>query len=275
MKIGVVGLGLIGGSLARAIKEYTDHKVCGADNDPAVITEAYRQGVIDSDTDVSGCDIVFVCLYPRDTVEYILQTSFKPGCIVADICGIKRFIAANVSAPLREKNVHYVGCHPMAGKETSGFANSEASLFQGASFIITHDKTTDQDAQNILADLAKQIGFTRITHCSAQKHDEVIGYTSQLAHIVSNAYVKSKAAEDFCGFSAGSFMDLTRVAKLNPVMWSELFTENSDILTAEIDELIKNITALRDAVAENDEDTLRKLLQEGSEKKEQFNRECK
>lgn len=275
MKIGVVGLGLIGGSLARAFKQYTPHTICGADRNPGVVKAAYTAGAIDCDTDMSGCDVVFVCLYPRDCVSYMLGTEFKRDAVVADISGVKRFVADAVSAPLKSRGVRYVGTHPMAGRETSGFFNSDADLFRGASFIITEDAETDRDAVGLLSSLAREIGFARVTKCSAKKHDKVIAYTSQLAHVVSNAYVKSDASQEFSGFSAGSFMDLTRVAKLNPAMWAELFIENGDELLTEIDELQKNVGALRAAIAARDEETLRALLKDGSDKKERLNGEYK
>lgn len=270
MQIGVVGLGLIGGSLARAIKKYTRHTVCGADRDKDVLAAAYAAGAIDCDTDVSGCDLVFVCLYPRDCISYMLDTSFKKGAVVADISGIKRFIAREVARPLLERGVRYVGTHPMAGKETSGFVSSDADLFRGASFIITENENTDAEAVCLLTTLAEELGFWRVTKCSAQKHDEVIAYTSQLAHVVSNAYVKSEASQNFSGFSAGSFMDLTRVAKLNPEMWAELFVLNGDELVKEIDELQRNIAALRNAIIAGDEEALRNLLKDGSDKKKRL-----
>ena len=273
MKIGIAGLGLIGGSLARSIKKYTAHSVCGMDRNQEVLAAAYAAGAIDSDTDVSDCDVVFVCLYPRDCVSFMLNTDFKSHAVIADISGVKRFIARKVSAPLKERGLRYVGTHPMAGKETSGFSSSDADLFCGASFIITEDETTDMDAVRLLSGLAKELGFARVTRCSAKKHDEVIAYTSQLAHVVSNAYVKSEASQNFSGFSAGSFMDLTRVARLDANMWAELFVLNGDELVKEIDELQRNIGALREAIAANDEAALRSLLREGSEKKKRLNRE--
>ncbi|MEG2882195.1 MAG: prephenate dehydrogenase/arogenate dehydrogenase family protein, partial [Christensenella sp.] len=241
MNIGIVGLGLIGGSLARAIKKYTSHTVYGTDTDPTVLRAATNARAIDCEADISMCDIVFVCLYPRDCVSYMLHTNFKTNAIVADCAGIKQFIANKVSAPLYARGIRYVGTHPMAGKETGGFSSSDAELFQNASFIITENERTDTHAVEVISALAQEIGCTRITKCSAQKHDEVIAYTSQLAHIVSNAYVKSEASQSFSGFSAGSFMDLTRVAQLCPQMWAELFLENGDALLKEIDELQKNI----------------------------------
>lgn len=275
MRIGIVGLGLLGGSLARAFKQYTPHTVCGADKNPGVVEAAYTAGAIDCDTDVSACDVVFVCLYPRDCVSYMLKANFKKNAIVTDISGVKQFVANEVSAYLKEHGIRYVGTHPMAGRETSGFFNSDAGMFLGASFIVTVDKDTNSEAVDLLCALAKEIGFAKITKCSAKKHDEVIAYTSQLAHVVSNAYVKSDASQEFSGFSAGSFMDLTRVARLNPAMWAELFIENANELLKEIDELQKNVGAVRAAIATRDEDTLRALLKDGSDKKERLNKEFK
>ena len=275
MKIGVVGLGLMGGSLARALKKYTSHTVCGVDKDPAVLAAAYDAGAIDCDGDVSCCDIVFVCLFPQDSIDYMLRTEFREGAVIADICGVKRAVEDRVALPLFERNLRYVGTHPMAGRETGGFGNSDADLYRGASFIITLTEHTDEQAKAEISRLAQEIGFTRITECSARKHDEVIGYTSQLAHVVSNAYVKSRAAQDFKGFSAGSFMDLTRVALLDPEMWSELFLLNGDILAGEIDELVENVSALRDAIRAGDGQALRALLKDGSDRKKRLNEEGK
>ena len=242
MQVGVVGLGLIGGSLARAVKKYTGHTVCGVDRDKSVLAAAYAAGAIDCDTDVSGCALVFVCLYPRDCVSYMLHTDFKKGAVVADISGVKRFIAQEVAVPLLER----------------------------ASFFFPEAEPTHPEPVRLRTVLAEELGFARVTKCSAKKHDEVIAYTSQLAHVVSNAYVKSEASQSFSGFSAGSFIDLTRVAKLDPAMWAELFVLNADELAKEIDELQRNIAALRGAIVSGNEEALRGLLKDGSDKKKRL-----
>ncbi len=272
MKVGIVGLGLIGGSLAKAVKKYTDCEVHGEDQSAPVLAAALADGTIDAAGCAAGCDIVFICLYPDDTVHYLLQADFSPGTIVADTCGVKRFVAERVSHTLHQKGVFYVGSHPMAGREKSGYAAASAVLFCGASFIITEDAYTNREAAQRLGELARQIGFSSVTWTTPEEHDKIIAYTSQLAHVVSNCYVKNRAAARENGFSAGSFQDLTRVARLNSDLWTELFLENADFLTADIDELLVHMKQMRDAIAEGNGTELRKLLQDGSDRKEKLSR---
>ncbi len=264
MQIGIAGLGLMGGSLAKAIKAHTTHKVHGFDINGDVEKQALADGAIDAVLGIEVCDLVFVCFYPKAVINYVATTAFKEGAIVADICGVKECLEclSDVSG------IRYVGTHPMAGREVSGYFASKADLFTNASFIITTNAKTDTNSVVVLEELAKQIGFKQITKCTAKKHDKVIAYTSQLAHIVSNAYVKSETSRQFAGFSAGSFQDLTRVAKLNAKMWSELFLENADNLTEEIDTLIKHLEEIKGTIAGRDEAALERLLKEGSDIRE-------
>lgn len=267
MRIGVVGLGLIGGSLAKAFKAKTEHIVAGVDSDPAVIEAALADGAIDTEGGLELCDLVYCCLYPEAAAAYLLATRFKAGAVVTDMCGVKRWIMDRVSGPLRERGVLYVGSHPMAGREKSGYAASDARLFEGASYIMCRDEDTDEDAVRLLAEVAGQAGFKRITMCTPAEHDMVIAYTSQLAHVVSNSYVKNDLALEK-GFSAGSFDDLTRVARLNPAMWAELFLDNGDFLCEHIDTLIANMCEMRAAIADGNKERLTALLREGSGIKE-------
>ncbi len=267
MRIGIVGLGLIGGSIAKALKANTRHFVAGCDRDEGVIRAAIGEGAIDGEGGISACDVVFCCLYPDAAVDYILNADFKPGAVVTDVCGVKRYIAQRVSAPLREKGVSYVGGHPMAGRELSGFAASVAQLFAGASYIICRGEDTDEAAVKLLSEVAVELGCARVTLCTPEEHDMAIAYTSQLAHVVSNSYVKNDMAV-LKGFSAGSFEDLTRVARLNPCMWAELFIENGDFLCGHIDTLIGNMLEVRSAIMAGDFEKLSGLLAEGSRIKE-------
>ncbi len=267
MTVGVVGLGLMGGSIAKALSEKTLCDVYGLDCDEQVMAQALACGAIAGEAQMAQCDLVFVCLFPRDAVAFMRKTKFKRGAIVADICGVKGYVEEEVASFLQRKGVRYVGTHPMAGKELSGFANSDAGLFCGASLILTQCEQTDPKAVALLSDLGEQMGFEQVTVCSAREHDAVIAYTSQMAHVVSNCYVKSDTALRFDGFSAGSFQDLTRVAKLNPVMWSELFCENAELLSREIDVLITHMQQMQTAILNRDETLLQELLQEGSERK--------
>lgn len=269
MNIGIVGLGLIGGSLAKTLKKNTNHTVFGFDRDTQVLEHAKAAGAVDNIGRIDECDIVYVCLYPVDTVEYILQAEFKMGAIVTDACGVKRYICDKVSRSLRDKDILFVGSHPMAGKEVSGFENSDAALFDGASYIITVEEHTDQHAVSVLSRIAVEMGFGNVTKSTPEDHDRMIAYTSQLAHVVSNSYVKSSFAQAK-GYSAGSFEDLTRVARMNETLWSELFLENGDFLCDDIDVLIASMNRIKDAVKQKNGRLLRSILKEGSDIKKRM-----
>ncbi len=268
MKIGIVGLGLLGGSIAKALKR-VGHQIVGVDSNPAVLKQALKDGAIDVADGVESCAVVFVCLYPRDAVAYMLGTAFQKGALVTDICGVKRFVAENVAQKLHEAGVRYVGGHPMAGREVGGFENSDGRLFAGASYIITRDVYTSEVAAEQLAALAMEMGCGRVTYSTPEEHDRAIAYTSQLAHVVSNCYVKNPIAQK-TGFSAGSFLDLTRVAKMNAAMWAELFIENGDFLAGDIDNIVQELQRLKTAVLSKDEALLCRLLDEGSKLKEKI-----
>lgn len=266
MIITVVGLGLIGGSLAKTIKKHTDHTVYGVDIDKETINMAVSQGAIDSETDdLSLADITIVALYPVATIDYIKENAsrFKKGSIVIDSCGIKKAITDSVSGILAENDVTFIGVHPMAGREFSGFAYALDNLFDNASFIITPTEFVSEAKLNFLTDFAYAIGFKKVVTATPREHDEIIAFTSQLAHVVSNGYIKSPTHLKQLGFSAGSFQDLTRVAKLNEDMWTPLFLMNKEPLCFEINNLIDRLTEYRDAIQNDDADTLHQLLRDG------------
>ena len=247
MKIAVVGMGLIGGSFCRAFHHYTPHKVLGTTRNHKTVEFALSVGAIDEElTDLSEPDVTFIALPPQATLDYLTAHvgDFRPGSIVADICGVK-------------------ATHPMAGKETAGFANSDVDMYKNASYIITPTALTDPAAQKTLEALARSIGFTRIEITDPHRHDTIISYTSQLAHVVSSAYIKSPTSALTLGFTAGSFQDMTRVAKLDPDMWTSLFHMNKDPLLREINTLLHNITVFRDALAADDLSQVRGLLDQG------------
>lgn len=276
MNIAVIGLGLIGGSMCKSIKKHTFHRVFGIDSNKETIRKALEQEAIDEEIGVdrlNEADLSIICLYPQGICNFVKENAdkFKEGSIVIDSCGVKKAIVDSCFPVLEERGVIFVGVHPMAGREFSGFDYSTDSLFDNASFIITPTEKTPPMATNLLSTLAGSIGFGNVVIASPEKHDQVIAYTSQLAHVVSNAYVKSPSVNDFNGFSAGSFMDLTRVAKLNEDMWTDLFMCNKDALLFEIDQILKNITDCRDAIADGDSERLRSLLREGRILKEKCN----
>ncbi len=268
MDIGVIGLGLIGSSIARAAKRHTGYRVAGYDVDESVMRAALADGTVDeAGVDAScACDLVFVCLFPGDAVEFILAHKFPH--IVCDVCGVKGAVAKELSG----KVPGYVGTHPMAGKEVSGYAAGDADLFCNASFIITKDENTDPENIRTVEEFACGIGFARVVVTTHAQHDKVIAYTSQLAHVASSAYVKSDTAAEYVGYSAGSFADMTRVARLDPKMWTELFFMNKEHLIAEIDSLTGHLMEYKKALEEDDWEGMNRLLKEGRERKDNLDK---
>lgn len=271
MEIGIIGLGLIGGSLAKAISQNTDHTVYGFDISEQVVKKAVLVDAIEqplTDKLLPQCDIVIIALYPQNTINYVKAHAqlFKKNAIVVDCCGVKEIVCDELIPLAEEHGFLFIGGHPMAGLEHSGFTYAKKSLFNNASMIFTPTKGPIESISK-LKDLFTAIGFTNIQIATPQEHDKNIAFTSQLAHVVSNAYIKSPTAMVHAGFSAGSYRDLTRVAKLNEDMWTELFLENPENLTEEIDTLIENLKMYSDAIKANDSETLRELLKDGREKK--------
>lgn len=272
MIITVVGLGLIGGSLCKAIKKHTNHTVYGVDINRETIEMALSQHAIDAETnDLGLADITIVSLYPITTINYIKENAakFKKGSIVIDTCGIKKAVVDSATPVLAGYDVTFIGVHPMAGREFSGFEYSLDNLFDEASFIMTPDKSVSQTKINLIEDLANAIHFKKVVTASPEEHDRIIAFTSQLAHVVSNAYIKSPTHQKQLGFSAGSFQDLTRVAKLNEDMWTPLFMLNKEPLCFEIDYIIARLTEYRDAIMNGDNERLKQLLRDGRILKEQ------
>jgi len=271
-RIGIIGLGLIGGSIAKAIKENTEHEIYGFDIHTTTFCKALLLNAIDgelTDEIIPTCDIVIVALYPGATIDYIKAHAhlFKSGCIVTDCCGVKEQICDEI-APIAEANGFvFIGGHPMAGLEHSGFEYSKKALFDNASMILTPPPTVCIEALLEIKKLFLSLGFTNIQISTAKDHDEIIAFSSQLAHIVSSAYIKSPAAMEHKGFSAGSYKDLTRVAKLNEHMWTELFLENKENIAKEIDGIVERLAAYSNAIKSDDASMLKALLKDGREKK--------
>lgn len=273
MKIAIVGLGLIGGSVCKALKKNTFHHIMGLDADGEVCRKALDSGAIDEIITADGlndADMTMLCLYPETIVEFVKQhkDKFKPGSIVTDSCGVKEYVVTRCTEVLEPLGVIFVGSHPMAGREFSGFDYSTDDLFKGASYIITPSENTPKMAIDLLSTLACCMGFGKVVTATPKQHDINIAFTSQLAHVVSNAYVKSPSLFNADGFSAGSFMDLTRVAKLNEYMWSSLFLCNKEALLFELNTIIDNLCEYRDAIGNNDTERLRDILRDGRERKE-------
>lgn len=273
MNIAVVGLGLIGGSVCKALKANTFHHIMGIDTDPETIRKALEQGAIDEAIDesrLSEANLTIVALYPVPTVEFVKKNAdkFRKGSIVIDVSGVKGYVVKNCTPVLDEQGVIFIGTHPMAGTENSGFDYATATLFRKASYILTPTESTPQIAIDLVSTLGACMGFGQVVIATPEQHDANIAYTSQLAHVVSNAYVKSPALFRADGFSAGSFLDLTRVAKLNEEMWSSLFLCNKEALLNELNIIINSLGEYRDAMVNDDIDTLREILKTGRERKE-------
>ena len=272
MNIAVIGLGLIGGSICKALKANTFHHIMGIDTDPETVRKALKQGAIDeeiTEDKLGEANLTIVALYPVAIVDFIKKNAdkFRNGSIVMDICGVKGYIVRNCTPILDEKGVIFIGTHPMAGTEHSGFDYSTADLFKNASFIITPSENTPQIAIDLVSTLGACMSFGQVVIATPEQHDSNIAYTSQLAHVVSSAYVKSPSLFRADGFSAGSFLDLTRVAYLNEEMWSSLFMCNKEALLFEINNVIKALSEYRDAMMNDDIDELRELLRVGTERK--------
>lgn len=273
MNIAVVGLGLIGGSICKALKANTFHHIMGIDSDEETIRKALDTGAIDEEITVEKlgeANLTIVALYPMAIVNFVKENAdrFKKGSIVMDICGIKNYIVKNCTPILEEKGVIFIGTHPMAGTEHSGFDYSDGDLFRNASFIITPSENTPQIAIDLVSTLGACMNFGKVVVATPEQHDRNIAYTSQLAHVVSNAYVKSPSLFHADGFSAGSFLDLTRVAYLNEEMWSGLFLCNKEALLFEINNIIHSLSEYRDAMENDDIAALKELLKVGRERKE-------
>lgn len=272
MKIAIIGLGLIGGSIAKAIKDNTDHTVYGADIQQSVVLRAKLIDAIDDELDnnkLSECDLVIIALYPEDTVKFISDKAgiIRKGSVVIDCGGVKRCICDPANRLAEENGFTFIGGHPMAGVERSGFESSFGMLFNNASMILAPSPEIDIDTLHRVKEFFLSIGFGSITIVTPEKHDRVIAYTSQLAHVLSSSYIKSPTATEHHGMSAGSFKDMTRVATLNPKMWSELFIENKDNLVGEIDTLISHLQEYRDAINDGDSEKISALLEDGAQKK--------
>lgn len=275
MIIGIVGLGLIGGSLAKAIKFYTPHTVYAYDSDENTQRLAMLVGAADAaltEETLPACSFLFLALYPTAALDYLKENAARltAGAIVIDCAGIKRPICEEGFALAAAHDFHFIGGHPMAGTQFSGFRNARETLFRNAAMLLVPKPNEDIYLLEQVKALLSSLGFSRVTLTTAAHHDAVIAFTSQLAHVLSNAYVKSETAKLHKDFSAGSYQDLTRVAYLNETMWTELFLLNGDFLADEIHHLADELLRYEDAIRAQDADTLQQLLREGRECKQQI-----
>jgi prephenate dehydrogenase len=277
MNIGIVGMGLIGGSLAKAYQA-AGHKVFGFDINEAILSFAQLSGAINGVMDeqtIGHCEAILIAVNPGDAVEYLEKNAPKiaKNTLVIDCCGVKRSVCLRCFPLAEQYGFIFVGGHPMAGSHKAGFKNSRADLFHGAYMILVPSVYDDPVLFGRIEEILKPVGFGHLTVTTADKHDEMIAFSSQMAHVVSNAYIKSPSAKGHKGFSAGSYRDLTRVARLNADMWGELCMDNNDFLIQELDGFIKSLTLYRDALATQNRNELVTLLEEGSKLKGELDHE--
>lgn len=272
--LGVAGLGLIGGSFVKAYNEYDGWQVLGYDSDSkinqlAVLAEDIKD-VLTKDN-IGECDLLLLCIYPEAAVEYFREMApyISKDTVVIDCCGVKKSVCEPCFETADEYGLTYLGGHPMAGRHFSGYKYSTEKLFRGAPMVIVPHTFDNIELLAHAKELLAPAQFGNISVTTAEEHDRLIAFTSQLAHVVSNAYIKSPTARSHKGFSAGSYKDLTRVAWLNENMWTELFMDNRDNLIFEVDHIIGALTEYREALACEDHDKMRELLREGRIRKEE------
>ena len=273
MTVGILGLGLIGGSLARAYK-LAGHTVYVKNRDESMLSFAMLSGAVDgklNEDTIPQCDLILLAIYPAGSADWLEANAplISKKALVIDCCGTKQLVCQRCFPIAKEYGFTFVGGHPMAGSQFSGFKYSRASLFQGAPMVLVPPVYDDMALLQRVKDALEPCGFGFFSVTTAADHDRMIAFTSQMPHILSNAFIKSPTALDHKGFSAGSYRDLTRVAWLNPGMWTELFLENRANLLFELDTYIQSLTQYRDALANQDEDTLYRLLDDGKKRKEE------
>ncbi len=273
-KIAVIGMGLIGGSLAYALRGFRNAAIVGCDIDEETREKAVKEKAVSVATDnpseaISGADLIIMCTYPR-LIPKILEENqrfLKPGAVVTDVCGIKRNIAGEICRIL-PAGVDYVGGHPMAGTEHSGFAHATPELFWMSGFIVTPMPNAKEDSIKLVREMAHYVGATRITQATFEEHDSIIAYTSDLMHIAAAGLCLDYHPGMNRAYTAGAFRDCTRIAKINPDLWTELFLDNRENVIAEIDRFTRSLYRFREALFEQDGEKLHQLLEIVAENKE-------
>ena len=271
MNVGIVGLGLIGGSFAKAYKE-AGHRILGADTDKTILGFTILEGAVDAelnDENIKECDLLLITTYIHAAEEWLKAKApvIDKHTVVIDCLGVKENICRTGFELAEKYGFTYVGGHPMAGTQYAGFKHSKATMFKGAPMVLVPPVYDDIEFLDNIKKLLEPAGFGRLSVTTAEEHDRMIAFTSQMAHIVSNAYIKSPTAGSHKGFSAGSYKDLTRVARLNPRMWAELFMDNRENVIKEIDWMVGFLNEYKDAIINDDEERLVRILDEGSKKK--------
>lgn len=278
MNFCIVGLGLLGGSYAMALTE-KGHTVTAVDVRPEAIDWARRRGIItegavyEFDPLLKQADAVVICLYPDIAAPWLRehQGAFKPGVLITDVCGVKGHYVDEVQSFLRE-DAEFIACHPMAGREVSGVEYADCSMFRVANFLITPTEKNTRRGIAFAHALADDLGFARVTELTCAEHDKVIGYVSQLTHAIAVSLMNANDDPHLVDYTGDSFRDLTRIAKINDKLWSELFFANRDVLCAEIDAFTASLLDLREKLASGDAKGLRELFVKSTERRRLFDK---
>lgn len=273
MKIAIIGLGLIGGSIARRLRGFRNCTVAAYNRTAKTLALAKQDGAIDYGSSDAGevmenADLIILCLYPQLNIDMVKNNlpHIKPGAVITDVSGVKGFLVEELEKILPD-SVDFVGAHPMAGREVGGYQSSTDTLFNNASFLITPTKRNKPESIALVREMAEYIGCKHIVTTTPEEHDAIIAYTSQLMHVVAVALCDNPMIERSTFFSAGSLRDCTRVAIINAEMWSELFVENKDALCARIDEMQQSLEKIKQATAKGDREELEKIMQHATEQK--------
>lgn len=275
MTVGILGLGLIGGSIAKAYRGCGGWKILAWDIDGTLLDFCRLSGLVDdtlTDDSAGECDLVILATFPRASIDYLehIAPLVKKGAYVIDCLGVKREICSRGFELAEKYGFTFVGGHPMAGSHNSGFKFSRADLYAGSHMIVCPPRFDDMELLERVSELLSPLQFGKLTVTTADKHDEMIAFTSQLTHMISSAYVKRPNASEHRDYAAGSYRDMSRVAWLNPEMWTELFLENRDKLINEMDIFIGHIMEYRDALEKGDRDKMRRLLEDGRRRKSEI-----
>ncbi|OBR90339.1 MULTISPECIES: prephenate dehydrogenase [Clostridium] len=272
LKVAIVGMGLIGGSYAMALRPLNTEQVIGIDNDKNTLESALNMGIIDRGYERGGSflkeiDLIIIALYPKDTVKFV-EDNFKylkSGAIITDTSGIKKCVVSEINSFLPEC-LEFVPGHPMAGNEFKGIAGASKDIFKGANYIITPTSRNTSRGIDLIHELARKIGCSNVTCISPEKHDRIITFTSQLPHVIAVSLMNSQDQneENIKSFTGGSFRDATRVAQINTSLWTELFTMNSDILVEEIEKFEESINLLKKAIISKDVDSIKNIFEKAS-----------
>ncbi|MDO4562899.1 MAG: prephenate dehydrogenase [Clostridia bacterium] len=269
-KIAVVGLGIIGGSVAKALRGFRGGAVYAQERDKGVLLKAQECGAIEGEAELSECDSVILALYPSDCVQFMRENmnSFKSGAVIWDVCGVKGSVVEPIRSFLRD-DIEFVGAHPMSGREKSGFAASDGRLFENSNFIITPCGASDKAVQTV-KEMAAYMGCSNIVVTDCDKHDAMIAYTSQLMHAVAVALCKNPCIEEAGQYSAGSLRDCTRVADINDALWSELFVENAPALCSCVENLTENLNVISRMAREGRREELAEFLRSSAAAKRKY-----